>query len=354
MSANDELLDKLVSHNIDTIGYSYGVVRKLIALLNRVDADLTVKIKVAIDKLPESQFNVDRLEQLLASVRQLNTQTYGEVSTELNNELRDFVAYETDYQQRLLTSVQPTQVFVVAPETVYAAAMARPFQGRLLKEWMAGLEQGKAAIIRDAIRIGFVEGQTTSEIVKRIRGTRSLKYADGLLDITRRNAETIVLTAVSHTANFARELVYEANADIVKGYRYTATLDLRTTELCASRDGNIYAIGKNKPAIPAHHRCRSIYVAQLKSFREMGLDFDELSPSTRASLDGQVPDKLTYQTWLEKQSVARQNEVLGVSKAKLFRDGGLKLDRFVSRQGHVYNLQELRARDSAAFELAGI
>jgi hypothetical protein len=71
-------------------------------------------------------------------------------------------------------------------------------------------------------------------------------------------------------------------------------------------------------------------------------------------MDGQVPDSLTYSDWLRKQSIARQDDILGVTKAKLFRDGGLDLPKFISKQGHEYTLDELRARDASAFKDAGL
>jgi SPP1 gp7 family putative phage head morphogenesis protein len=353
-TANEKLADAAVSHQIDELGYSNGVSRKIIALLNRVDRDLVTQLQIQLDKLPPNRFTVERLDQLLKSVYALNADAYTNISAELSRQLDEFTAYEVDYQQKMLTAVQPVTITAISPSEIYAGAMARPFQGRILKEWMANLEEGKAALIRDAIRKGYVESETTAQIVKRVRGTKALAYKDGILEISKRNAESVVLTAVAHTSSFAQESVFEANADIVAGLEYTATLDTRTTELCASRDGKFYEIGKARPAIPAHFRCRSRYVPRLKSFKEMGLNADELTASTRASLDGQVPKSLTYQTWLEKQSVSRQNEVLGVTKAKLFRDGELKLDRFVSRQGHVYSLAELRARNAEAFIKAGL
>jgi hypothetical protein len=82
----------------------------------------------------------------------------------------------------------------------------------------------------------------------------------------------------------------------------------------------------------------------------MGLDID-IPASTRASMDGQVPSKITYQEWLKKQSVERQNEVLGVTKAKLFREGGLPIDKFVSPKGHVYTLDQLKERNAKQFYL---
>lgn len=355
-TANEILFDESIAHQIDLQGYSNGVVRKMLALLNRVDADLMQQITVALEKLPPSQFNIERLEALLTSVRALNSKAYADVSAELQTEIKDLIEYEAGYQQQLLTSVLPSQVAVNAVNVnqVYAAAMARPFQGRLLKEWLSGIEARRASSIRDAIRIGYVESQTTSEIVRRIKGTKALNYADGLLNTSRRNVESIVLTAVNHTANYANEALIEANSDVIKGYRYSATLDLRTTEICASRDGNVYKLGEAKPAIPAHIRCRSRYVGVMKSWRELGLNIDEIDGLTRASLDGQVPKETTYNDWLKRQSISRQNEVLGTTKAKLFRDGGLSLDKFVSKQGHVYTLDELRKRDSSAFEKVGL
>jgi SPP1 gp7 family putative phage head morphogenesis protein len=252
--------------------------------------------------LPASSFTVERLELLLASVRALNSQAYDTISTELNSELKSLVAYEADYQQKLLSVTVPVSIASVTPKAVYSAAMARPFQGRLLKEWMQGLEQGKAAVIRDAVRIGYIESQTTSDIVKSIRGTKALKYEDGLLKITRTNAESVVLTALAHTSNFTQQAIYKANADVVKGVRYTATLDTRTTLFCSSHDGTVYQLDKPRPAIPAHWRCRSRYVAVTKSFKELGLNIKEFSATTRASIDGKkaISRKTKRCAWCKK------------------------------------------------------
>jgi hypothetical protein len=63
---------------------------------------------------------------------------------------------------------------------------------------------------------------------------------------------------------------------------------------------------------------------------------------------------MTYGQWLTKQPVESQEDALGVTKAKLFRDGGLTVDSFTNRNGHIYTLEQLRARDSAAFKRAGL
>lgn len=71
-------------------------------------------------------------------------------------------------------------------------------------------------------------------------------------------------------------------------------------------------------------------------------------------MSGQVPDDMTYQDWLKKQPVERQDDILGKTKGQLFRKGGLTLERFVDRNGRELNLAELRAKNAAAFAKAGL
>lgn len=355
MTVNDQLLSANVNHQIDLQRYSNGVVHRIIAILNKVDADLFAQLTAKLETMPPESFTVERLDALLASVRALNAQTYTQISHELDGELKSLVAYEAGYQHSLFANTVPVQISFASVniDQVYTAALARPFQGRLLKEWMQGLEADRAAKVRDAIRIGYVENEPLNKIIQRVRGTKALNYKDGILEISRNNTETIVRTALNHYANFAKDAFYTANASVIKGLRWTSVLDARTSEICQSRDGNVYPLDKG-PRPPAHFNCRSIMTAVTKSWKELGFNESELPASTRASMDGQVSDKLTYQTWLEKQSIARQNEILGKTKAKLFRDGGLTLDRFVNDKNHVYTLDELKQRDIEAFKKAGL
>ena len=366
MTANEKLQDEAITHALYLQGYTKGTTSKILQLLKRTHNDLVTQLEIQLERLPQNEFNIARIDALLTPVNDLIREAYASVSGDLNTELKGLSAYEVGYQAQLFQNILPEQVafITVTGDQAYAAAMARPFQGRLLSEWMDGLDKDLAAKVRDAVRMGYVEGQTTAEIVKRIRGTRALKYADGLLDINRRNAETIVRTAISHTASYARDLTYAANDDIIKGIKWLSTLDSRTTPICQVRDGLVYTanthnpVGHSYPRLGgpgrAHMNCRSSSTVVLKSWEELGLGKDIVSESTRASFSGQVPESLTYAQFLKKQSVEFQNEVLGVTKAKLFRDGGLEIDRFSTKQGREYTLEELRIRDTKAFKKAGL
>ena len=71
-------------------------------------------------------------------------------------------------------------------------------------------------------------------------------------------------------------------------------------------------------------------------------------------MDGQVAGDITYGQWLKSKPAAFQDEVLGAERGKLFRSGGLTVDRFTDSKGKVYTLDELRKRDADAFEKAGL
>jgi len=364
-TVNERLFDELTAHAVDLQQYSDGVARRMIALLNRVDADLSAELAAALERMPADSFTVERLEALLGSVRQLNAAAYASVTEALQSELRAFAAYEAGYQSSLYQSVIPAAVQVrysiasVSPNQVYSAAMSRPFQGRLLKDWASNIEAGRMTKIRDAIRIGYVEGKTASEIVRGIRGTRAAGYADGLLQRPRRDLMAVVQTAISHTAQVAREQFNDANRDLIKAEVWRSTLDTKVSEPCRIRDSLRYEAGTHKPIghkVPwlqgpgrIHWNCRSTSTPVTKSWRELGIPIDEISPSERASMDGQVPAETTFASWLQRQSAARQDQVLGPERGRLIREGGLKLPDLYAPNGRFLTLEELRERDAASF-----
>jgi hypothetical protein len=235
---NEQLADAAVGHAVDLSRYSNGVVRRIIALLNRADADLFGQLGAALSTMTPEAFTVEWLEQMLVSVCRLNLSAYQAIQRELTTELQALAAYEAQYQYSLFRETLPLQVVnlvgvaTVSAETAYAAAMSRPFQGVLLREWAQRAGEARMIRIRDALRMGFVEGQTVDQMVRRLRGTRAAGYADGLIEIDRRNAAAVVRTAVQHTAATVRDRFHEANAGLIKAIEWVSTLDSRTSHAC--------------------------------------------------------------------------------------------------------------------------
>lgn len=351
MTAADEVYDANVRHAVYLQRYSTATVRKIIALLDKMDTRLTTRLQ----REELTQISEARLRRLIDGIREINAQAHAAVRGEMRSEIRELAKYEAGFQERIITGAIPVKVDFVIPAApqLYAAVNAKPFEGRLLKDWFSELEGNSFRRLRGAIRMGVVEGRTTAQIVREIRGTRAMGYRDGILGISKRGAEATVRTAINHTVNVAREQTYKENADLIKGVKWVSTLDGRTSAVCRGRDGKVYPPDRG-PRPPAHINCRSTTTPVLKSWKELGIDLKEAPPGTRASMNGQVPADMTYNDWLRKQPVDFQDEVLGVSKGKLYREGGLSLDRFVDASGQEYTLDALRRREAAAFEKAGL
>jgi Phage Mu protein F like protein. len=361
-TANAALQSWSIDHEHDVLRFSVGVVQRMIAVLNRTDASLSAQLAEALMQMDRASFTVERMESLLISVRQLNTQAYAAVMSALEPELRGFARVEVAAQLSGYMAAVPAEVQIHFPvagvsfDQVYAAALSRPFQGRLLRDWGKNLEESRMSLIRSTVRAGFVEGRTTPEIIKQLRGTREARYADGLLARPRRELATVVQTALSHTAQTARQSMMDANADLVKATSWLSTLDNHTTPECRIRDGKRYTADTHKPighSIPwlqgpgrLHFRCRSISVAVMKSWRELGIDLDGLTPATRASMDGQVPAETTYPEWFAKTSPERQEEILGPARYQLLKAGKVTFEKFYDDRGRFLTLAQLEAMSS--------
>lgn len=368
-TVNERLRDESIAHAVWISRYSTGVAARMVKTLNDSDAELTARLLVALDSLEPNSFTVTRLESLLMSVREVNRAAINSMFTSLSGELNELAIYETGYQFSLFDSLLPDFVanahplVGISPEALYAAAMARPFQGRLLSEWASDLEADRLRRITNAVRQGFLLGDTNEQIARKIRGHVSKGYQDGALQISRANAASIAKTAVGHLAATARESFASANNDLIKGKQWLSTLDNRTTPQCRIRDRLKYTLD-NKPIGhkvsylqgpgKIHFCCRSTETFILKSAKELGIDVRDVSPAERASMDGVVAGSTTYKEWFLRQPYARQKQIVGETRARLIRDGGMSPDEFYTDKGEWLTLKQLRERDAQAFRSAGI
>ena len=349
MTTNEEIRDRAIAHQVYLLRYQAQIVRKVTEILQEVETD----IKAQLAEI-NTESRTQELEAQLTGIQALIEASWASVTRELATELPALAEYEASHQDAVLQESSPVRLDTIlpAPETLIAAVESKPFEGKLLSEWIDRLQEDSFIRIRDAVRMGVVEGQTYDQITKRVVGTKALKYSDGVLAINYRQAQALVATAVSHTTNEARQTFYVRNEDLIKGVQWISTLDARTTPVCQSRDGKIYPVDSG-PRPPAHIRCRSTTAPVLKSWKELGLKERDIPPGTRASMDGQVPEAETYQTWLKKKSPAFQDDVLGPTRGKLFREG-MALDRFVDQSGKEYTLKQLKSKDATLFKRAGI
>lgn len=356
MNVNEQLQDDAIRHQIGILRLRAGALRRIINVLEEADADLASQIKarladlssVDIDTISTSgTFSTERLKRLRASVQRLERVTRDLYDESFNEEMRGIASYEQEFWAERLNRALPKEaklvVNTVAPSIVEAAAFARPLQGRLLRNIASEWGQQRRAQVNQAIRLGFINGETINQISARVGNA---------LGVSRRNAERETRTAVTHVASFARRRFAERNSDLIKDEVWVSTLDGRTSSICASRDGRRINRDLRGARPPAHWNCRSTTMFVVKSWRELGFDIDELSPDTRASLNGQVPAELNFSQWFDRQGEDFQREWLGATKFGLFQSGNFKITDFIDRSGGFYTIPELRRREPEFFRNA--
>lgn len=377
--ANERLLDATLRHAVDLRRYTTGEVAALLEILERSDKELVAKLRRDL----RPTFTRRRLKRLLEELRATREAAWREFRARVRRDMRLLGRDEIAAEAAAVRNAIPFKIELAAVPAAQLreALFNRAFQGRDLGEWFASLEAADRRRIADAVQLGMAQGETVDQITRRVAGTRAAKFRDGALGVTRRQAQTVIVTAINHSANAARELMHQANDDVIAGLRVNATLDGRTSPVCRARDGKVVMFGDRpvpegmKKLVPAearppfHPRCRTLMVAILDGVGLLGkrpFVVDKRRPSkrvadfrrearrtgrpiqqiredwARANI-GTVPADVTYDEWLRRQPTAFQNDVLGSARGAAFRSGA-RLDQFVSRSGDTLNLSELRAR----------
>ena len=362
--------ESLYRNAIDLNRYSNSVARRVINAYNDIIIDAVNQLRV-IDDLAAPD-KAARLRGILAQLKESLGTWAGDATELMVPELQglaelqsEFVTEELrkalpvgsrdavrtveispQFAQSVVTT-DPTQLNVVAlSDDLFAAVQGAPQtfsltaakgatitlpNGEVITKAFRGIAVDQSERFSQVVRQGLLTGETTPSIAKRLIGSlqfgeeaktvRQLVAAGGQATAVADNQViTLVRTSINQVANTASQQVYEANQDITKKYRYVATLDTRTSAICAALDGREFEYGKG-PMPPQHFNCRSTTVPVI--------DPGILPPSTtatRASKNGQVPINTTYGKWLKDKMpgetnadvLARQQQALG-SKAPYFR-----------------------------------
>lgn len=396
-TANENLRDSFIRHQIGLLRLSRRLSREVIEILNNTDAQIRNEVEIALLAIAGSRVDVRsprnaaalvRLSDALREIRRPAAQSMLQRWTE---ELRALTASEVAFMTTALQTVSPVSLDLNRPDgrSLRAIPTSNPFEGRTLRQWAERMVTADIDRMMTAISTGLALGEDNRTIARRVVGTVRRRGRDGVTQVTRRNAEAITRTATNHVANQARLQMMLANSDILSEELYVATLDGRTTAICRSLDGEIFALGEG-PRPPLHFGCRSLrvpvidaevigqrparpatearllteYAEQNRLVGAFGsrnalprghkTAFDRFRQRRLRELTGRVPARVNYEEWLGTQSRQFQDDVLGRTRGRLFRRGELSLDRFVDRNGREFTLDELARTDAAAFRAAGL
>lgn len=233
-TSNEQYQDRIISHQIGLRRLSNATVRRVIAMLNRTRLDVQRLLSERLARIEERGFDLGpattaRLQQLDIELQGILKESHQMIVGAVNSDLEALARYEPEYQSKLLNDVLPVNLEMVRPsaQTLQAIVYSQPFQGRVLKDWTDQFVANDRRRIMDAIRMGMVEGETPTQIVRRVEGTKALRYKDGVREVSRRGLQTLVQTASSHVANRARQ-AWAMESGVVETEVFVATLDSKT------------------------------------------------------------------------------------------------------------------------------
>ena len=384
-TSNEQILDRYIRHQTYLLRYAGGLRNQVLPELAKTEKKLYDVLITWIAKADGNRTLTGQsgrkwqrdFEKVLRNVRR---PAWDDINKEIQSQLRELAVAEAATGATIIQSALPAVIGMTLPpaEKLVAIANSQPFEGRTLKQWLKRTEEADVQKILNYAKIGIIQGRTPVQVARGIIGTKVTGYKNGVARKAFRDLESVLLTLTNGIQNEAKQALYKANSDLIEKELYVATLDVRTTLVCAANDGKVFPRGEG-PIPPLHFRCRSLRVPYINAdnLNKRGFDsntekkllqeyseraniakvaersklpyghktkYDSFARKRRRDLVGQLPAQTTYNKWLKTQSNEFQNQVLGTTRAEMFRKGEINLDRFVARDGDVLTLDELRKK----------
>lgn len=339
MNTNDEILDLLIKRDLLLQRVGNGL-SKEVALY------YTDLIKQAINTIKDyDEITIVKMNKL---IKEINSRIEFNYEEQLANKFQELANIEAAYVPKAINGLIGIDIVdKLLPEPLIERILRNSIlpDGHFIGEAFTKLDNRLKDTFQSQIRLGVLNGSTNNEIVKGLKPI--------LDNFTKNNVTTLVKTSLNTFTNDVRFGIYKENESVFKGYQHQSVIDNRTSLICSVRDNlawdlDLKPIGHNlpfkKPSL--HYNCRSIILPILKSFKEMGIDLEEVSGLTRSSIDGELARSTSFSDWFDKKPKAFQEEYLGTGRYELYKQGKITLSDLVSQNGRVLTLKELKEKYS--------
>ncbi len=356
---SEQLKNIEIRNQVFLEGLKEGEHRKFSRFLKNLSIQIIKRLKSEGQTIETKR----RLRILLADFNEIQNSIYSEYIGFLGENLEEITIDQSEFEaQALNRTVKNFDAVIPAPVQLLTAARVVPMsvQGLssepLLKPFIKGWTESSINRVNTVVQQGFAQGKTVQQMSLEIRGTKQQKFKNGVLAKINRDNRTIIRTSVQHVASVARTETMRQNSDVVKGYQVVATLDSKTSATCRGLDGREFKIGQG-PLPPFHPNCRTTTTAVLDERFDF-LDQGAKRPAVGEKKIGQISANTTYYEWLKTQSAVFQDSVLGVTRGKLFRNGGLDAEKFarwsLNNKFQPLTLFRMKALRPEVFEKANV
>ncbi len=208
---------------------------------------------------------------------------------------------------------------------------------------IASISLGQQRRIKQIVKEGMIDNLAVNKIADNIGKT---------VDLPKAQLRTLSRTAITETSTNINNATYKLNEDVLDGYQYVATLDSRTSLICANLDGKTFRLSDKRGVRPPQHfNCRSTTIPIVKSHEDlMNTDSNRISKrrlkrmtkGKRASFNGQVPADTKFEDFFARQDNDFKLAVLGSQKrVDIYNTGKLKFSQFSTRDGKLVSISRL-------------
>lgn len=278
-------------------------------------------IRSAINAGGIGEYTPKQLEKMLAELLRQIDENFAEFTARSGETATNLALVDVETEAGLVAQMQGAPATIPTDKRVEQALRSASFldweKGKEISTnaVVAKLNKANKKIIESTIRAGYADGATNQEIVSQIVGKRvknprgkGFYYRGGYINTAhKRDTLTTVRTVTNSLSQAARHTVWEDNN--VKMVEYVATLDNRTTMLCASYDGTRWRLDNpRRPRAPLHYNCRSTEVPVVHA-RETELE----TRAARTSRDINEDQITSSKVWQKKRRTERAEVPAGVN-----------------------------------------
>ncbi|RUR38543.1 hypothetical protein [Vreelandella populi] len=370
--AQQLVFDSILRHSLAVERNTRGMTAEMTKVVEAAGAALGPELQERLDNLNQGELTalmryrpgtkVDKLPTRVQSVISFIAAWSDDlglaISSTWQEGAKEFAQAEIDFVSDLMReALEDVPKIGVTAAAVYRQAMAQPVMGVFLDDALREESTKTRYRVYTTIRNGVTQGQTNAEIVRALRGTKSMNYTDGELKTTRNNLNSIVRTGRSHIASIAEEEVYDALG--VDELVFIATLDGRTTFICSSYDSRVFKRSDNsRPRLPLHWGERSRYapyfggkIAGNRPYVKAFEPIQRIRKNDRPEgMIGQVRASTSMNEFLKRpDNSAFAREYFGDTRYRLFKEGKLDIRQMVRADGTKYSIAELRQRYAKDF-----
>lgn len=239
----------------------------------------------------------------------------------------------------------------LSPQQLQGLVTEQKLAGKNLKDWMGDALSADIDSIKTEVAQGLIRGEGYDKMVSRLRQELGIERGSR----QERDLETVVKTYTQAINGKAQQDVYNAN-DIVSRLEWSAIMEngniktgRGTCPRCIALDGLIWAKDDlDRPPMPLHPRCRCMFLPVTKTWKELGLDIDEMEkeyqPWTVRDDAGNIVEhgfEKNYSDWFKTRGKEFQDRAIGPKRAELYREGKIQLKDLVDKKGNLILLAEL-------------